>query len=184
MKSLDDMTKEIQEEFIKVINKSVPNDYIRFWEPAERITDDEIFEKYDTIYNAWVTYTYKKGSKKPSITAIIGRDFDATYNKLLNLTLLNLNSENIKKIKFWGKAAASCINQYLLDRNDYFLREVRFDFISDITGKAHFVVPNIPLMNVHFSERPRSPIISAENYAKERFEDYKAALEFQSKKPS
>ena len=51
-------------------------------------------------------------------------------------------------------------------------------------NEGKYIVPNIPLMNVHFSENRRSSLISAEQYAEERYEDLKAALEFQSRKPS
>ena len=184
MKSFDEMENEIQENFIKAIKSSVTSELIRFWEPNERISDDEIVEKYPKVYNIWVNYNYKKGSKRPGITAIVGRDFDATGNSLINAALLDIDLSIITKFKSWSKIAAGAINKYLMERNDYFLREIRFDLLPDLENEGKFIVPNIPLINVHFSESRRSPLISAEEYAKERYEDLRAAIEFQSRKPS
>lgn len=184
MKSLDEMQVEIQENFIKSIKSSVSSETIRFWTENERISDDEIVEKYPTVYNVWVHYNYKKGSKRPSITAIVGRDFDATGNTLLNAALLDIDPSVITKFKTWAKASASCINQYLQDRNDYFLREIRFDLLPDLENKGKYIVPNIPLMNVHFSKSRRGPLITVEEYVTEQYDDYRAALEFQARKPS
>lgn len=184
MKSLDEMKIEIQENFIKAVKTSVNSENIRFWEPDERISDDEIEDKYPKIYNIWVYYNYKKGSKRPAVTAVVGSDFNAAKNIFLNATILDIDTSVITKFKTWAKAAASSINVYLQDRNDYFLREIRFDLLPDLENEGNYIVPNIPLTNVHFSENRRGELISAEEYIKERFNDLQAALEFQAKKPS
>lgn len=176
--STEEMIVHIQEELISLIKENVPSSNIRFWEVEERITDDEILTKYEDIYNIYVFYSYHKSSKTPIVRVIITKNFVGLKAKWYNEVFLKLETEIEVMLKHWCKNAANIIKTYLQDKYSYYLREVRFDLLPD-EEKRNFIIPNLPLINVHFSDTPRGiDRVATEYFAEAKLNDLKAAEEF------
>lgn len=178
--AIEEMQIKIQEELISLISKSIDSSTIRFWKPEERLIDDEIFSKYDDyIYNVYVIYNYKKSSNNPRVETQIGKHFDI-FTNTMQAMFLRLDASQIAMLKGWSRKAAAIIANYMQEKFSYYLREVRFDFLSN-ESKQNFIIPNLPLKNVRFSNSPRgTERIAAEHISELFIADLKAANDFRS----
>lgn len=148
----EEMKTKIQEEIIGEIKKELTDEFpkIRFWLPEERIDDDEILDTYPNIYNIYVTQpTFKPGNKKPVSAVLVGRNFDASRYAVLNNIYIGLTTDTVVYLKTWGRRASIIIHNYLNEKGDYHLKDLRFDLLPD-SKKENFVIPNLPLENIHF----------------------------------
>lgn len=178
--ALEEMKSKIQEDIISRIANGVDeSSKIRFWAPDERISDDEIDKAYPEIYQIYVTIPKPKGSKKqPLPQVLIGRNFDAAKESIYNQVYLRLETSTIVYLKAWGRRAATIVNKYLNDNGDYALQKVRFDLLPD-SKKETFVIPNLPLENIHFYN-PRhgyNAVIDTDAYVEEQIETAKGNME-------
>lgn len=200
----EEMKVKIQEEIIGEIKNELTDEFtrIRFWLPEERIDDDAILDTYTNIYNVYVTNPFfKPGNKRPVSAVILGKNFDASRHAVINNIYLGLDTDTIVYLKTWGRRASSIIHNYLNEKGDYHLRDVRFDLLPD-SKKEKFVIPNLPLDNIHFyypfgNNKPKT--IDMNDFLDEQIfansketkqadlqaaEDFRAMMQANSNKPS
>lgn len=120
----------------------------------------------------------RKNSKRPSIDVLLAKNWEIVKGSWYNAVYLKLTTETTALLKSWSRKAASVLNNYLQDRFSYYLREIRFDFLPD-ENRENFIIPDLPLENVRFSDKPRgADRVAADYFASSTLDDIRAAEHF------
>ncbi|MBR3002389.1 MAG: hypothetical protein IKF38_02330 [Clostridia bacterium] len=181
---------KIQEELISRISESVADNYpfIRFWKPEERVEDDEILEKYETIYSIEVRYEYPKATKIPVVKTFVMKDFRVfDISNRVVLIILELDPEILSKLRIWSRHAAHEVYRYFLEEELYYLKAIRFDFLPENKSKTKFAIPNLALEHIQFSQTKKGKVIPTEAFVKSKIlseDDIKKLLESSQKNSS
>lgn len=148
----ENMEKSIIRELIsKIDSMEEEHSRIYFWKEDERIVDEDVIELlYEDIYHIFVDLPkFKYGKKRPRFIIHISKNWGPKNDPLYYRLNIRLEPATISYLKQWGRNAAQIIYEYLL-KDDYHLSEVRFDLLPDKENPNRFIIPNIPLCNVHF----------------------------------
>lgn len=179
--STNEAQTQIEEELIALIKKDAICTRLRFWEPEERRSDDEILAENENIFFVKVFYTYKKNAKKPSIHLEIGAHNDLLAHTLLNEVVFSLSPETISELKIWSKKAARIVANYF-KKNSYFLTEIRFDLVPNNKDLTEFIIPYLPLESISFSKNLHDAkikkAVSLDEYLNKYISDMNALNDF------
>lgn len=183
--SFEEMETMVQDELINLIKEKVNHPQVRFWEPSERITDDEIYAEYPVVYNIFVFITCTtKRNKHNTINIKIGKDFSDIFFRV------DLPDKAISALKAFARSATNILYTYFLERDSMYLGKVRFDVLTK--DKEHFVIPNLVLVqniflydsvvkaNMSHNRQNEDDVdrIPYNEYVETRIEDYVAEQEF------
>lgn len=183
--SFEEMETMIQDNLIELIKANVENPRIRFWEPYERIPEEEILRTYPVVYNLniYVKYAAKK-NKKNTISITIGKDFrDAIWGTILS-------NDAKSALRAFGRAATKVLYQHFIDKYSIYLGKIRFDLLT--LDNENFMIPNIELESNIFMynsildantshdkyDEEDTKLIPYKEFVEARREDYIAQLEF------
>lgn len=168
--SRDETRLKIQDELIEAINAQIgKSEHISFIEASKRMTDDEILERYPTIYVLTVKIS-KTG--KPSVNITVNS------SKVI-LTSGGLMPSTRQYMQDWGKKAASTAIRFF-ERDNIKIRKIIFYLLPDAM-KMEFKIPNILLENITLVDDYTGKTISVEEYLDEKTmddSDYAAANDF------
>lgn len=155
--------EQIEEDIITLLKNESDSEFIRFWEPEERIPDKEIEQKYKTIYSCGLSKEYRKKIRKLVFTTpIIAKNWLYMDNFLSNSAYNQLSLAEQQKLIIWSKDCYRILSKYFKDKLNLILKGVRFDFIPMEDGK--YEVPYLPLCNVRLSKTNNGPIVSLNDY--------------------
>lgn len=184
--SFEEMETMVQDELINLIKEKVNHPQVRFWEPSERISDDEILATYPVVYNIFIDITHTSKKNKQNVIEIqIGKNFQT---KLFGV---NLPHEVTASFRAFGRTAAKILYTYFLERNSLYVGKIRLDVIP-VDDNGNFVIPNLVLSDniflyksildansshARYNEHDTKRIDYGE-YVKSRIEDLIAEKEF------
>lgn len=144
----------IELELISVLKAKNHSDFIRFWEPEERIPDEEILKKYSRIYSVELTSEYdKKFHKTIFKRTIIAKNWKYNDNPLVNTTYMGLPYEIQKKLIVWSKDSHKFLENIMKNKLGYHIRMIRFDFL--LQEDQTFIIPYLPLCSFYLTKNEK-----------------------------
>ena len=177
----DNMKFQIEEKLTKSIAESVDienysQSTIRILDASQRMSENEVYEKYDIVYSVIIKYQYTKKVKAPMITVTFQKNgFEFNGNRFAIAVLMRLEPEDIILLSSWSKSAAKTVN-HLLSNQEYYLREIQFDMVySIVDNHKEFIVPYLLLEQIHFSKTKNgTDFINIENYVNSKIAEKKS----------
>ena len=146
--------KIIETELISVLKEKNHSDVIRFWEPEERIPDEEILKKYSRIYSVELTSEYDKKCRKTIFKrTIIAKNWKYNDNHLVNTTYMGLPYEIQKKLIVWSKDSHKFLEKVVKEKLGYHIRMIRFDFL--LQEDQTFIIPYLPLCSFYLTKNEK-----------------------------